>query len=88
MKLKLPARPARRIALALALTLAALVGTCAVAQDDEPPPPARESEGPPLTPRQKEILRGREYWGWCLWAAVALLFLETALAQLFARRSR
>jgi Mg-chelatase subunit ChlD len=37
---------------------------------------------------QAQLLRGREYWTWCLFAVLALLLLETALAQLFARRSR
>ena len=38
--------------------------------------------------KQKDLLRGREYWPWFLVAVLILLLLETALAQHFGRRSR
>ena len=36
---------------------------------------------------QTAQMRGRELWKYCLAAAIALLFLETALAQFFGRRA-
>lgn len=33
------------------------------------------------------LLRGREYWRWILWSVLALLLIETALAQFFGRRA-
>ncbi len=38
--------------------------------------------------REKEQLRGVEYWPFCLGAAILLMLLETALAQIFGRRTR
>ncbi|MEM7233251.1 MAG: BatA domain-containing protein [Planctomycetota bacterium] len=38
--------------------------------------------------KQQDMLRGREYWRWFLGAALLLLLLETALAQIFGRRAR
>ena len=38
--------------------------------------------------RKKDLLRGREYWGWALGAVLVLLLLETVLAQFFGRRAR
>jgi hypothetical protein len=37
--------------------------------------------------RQHELLRGREYWKGCLFAVLALLLAETALAWFFGRKS-
>ena len=37
--------------------------------------------------QQKALRRDRELWKYCLAAAVALLFLETALAQFVGRRA-
>ena len=36
---------------------------------------------------QEELLRGREYWRSCLFAVLALLLAETALAWFFGRKS-
>jgi hypothetical protein len=38
--------------------------------------------------RQEDLLRGYEFWPWFLGAALALLALETALAQFFGREKR